>query len=58
MTPELIGGLTRAVIASAGGYAAAKGWLSAADVDWIAGGAVALSVSGWSWWAKRPAKSA
>lgn len=54
LTSDQMGGIVRAVVASAGGYAAAKGWIGAGDVEWLAGGAAAAFVAAWSWWSKRP----
>jgi hypothetical protein len=56
MSAEQIGGLLRALLATGGTYAIAKGYVTPENWEWISAGALGLVVSGWSWWAKKPAK--
>lgn len=48
ITPEIIGGIVRAVLASAGGFAIAKGWITPENWEPIAGGVLATVISLWS----------
>jgi len=48
MTGEQIGGIVRTVLAAAGGYLAAKGYLDAATWQTIAGAVATVIVAVWS----------
>jgi hypothetical protein len=54
LTSEQFAGIFRAVLASAGGYAVAKGYVTPENWEWIAGGALTVVVGAWSWWSKKP----
>lgn len=56
LTTDQIGGIVRAVVAAASGYAVTKGWTDANTAAWIGGGAVLLATGVWSWWTNRPQK--
>ncbi len=57
-TTDQLGGIIRAVFASAAGFAVGKGWLGAGDAEWVVGGATTAIVGVWSWWTNRPEKIA
>jgi hypothetical protein len=53
MNQEQLYGILRAILASSVGYAAAKGWISPADSEWLVGGVATALVGAWSWWSKK-----
>lgn len=53
MNGEQLGGIARAVIASAGGVLAARGWLDAATWQVIAGAVATVIVAVWSYKSKQ-----
>ena len=56
MTPDQIGGLVRAILATAGGVAVSKGWVDNSTATAIAGGLVTIVTAAWSYWTNRPGK--
>lgn len=48
-TSDQITGALRTILAGAGGYAVAKGWIDAGTATSIAGALAILIVGGWSW---------
>lgn len=52
MTSEMIGGIVRAILASLGGYAVAKGVIDAGMWTAVSGALVTLFTAGWSLWSK------
>lgn len=57
MTGEQIGGIVRALVAAAGGYAIGQGWADAHMVASIGGAAATIAVAIWSFRSKRPAEA-
>jgi hypothetical protein len=55
MTGDQIGGIVRALVAAAGGYAIGQGWADAQLVAAVGGAAATLSMAVWSFRSKRPA---
>ena len=55
MSGDQIGGIVRAIVAAAGGYAIGQGWADAQLVAAIGGAAATLSMAVWSFRSKRPA---
>lgn len=55
MTPEIIGGIARSVLAALGGILIGKGAIDAETWATVSGAVVTLAVTGWSVWAKRAA---
>ncbi len=53
MTPDIIGGIVRAVLAAAGGYLVGKGTIDAETWATVSGAFMTLAVTGWSIWAKK-----
>jgi hypothetical protein len=53
MTPEMIGGVLRAVLAAVGGYFVAQGIGDTSSWDLIGGAVVTIGTAGWSMWAKK-----
>lgn len=49
-----IGGIVRAVLATAGGWAVAQGWLSTGTEQTIATVVVAAVIAGWSAYTNKP----
>lgn len=56
MTPEVIGGIIRAILAAAAGGLIAKGVIDEATLTAIAGGLATIVVAGWSIFQKTKAK--
>lgn len=54
MNSDQIGGIVRTVLAAAGGYVIAKGWLDAATFTAISGAVVTIAVALWSWRTNKP----
>ena len=54
MTGDQIGGIVRAIVAAAGGYAIGQGWADAQLVAAVGGAAATLSMAVWSFRSKRP----
>jgi hypothetical protein len=52
MTPEIFGGIVRAVLAAAGGYFIAKGSIDAGMWATISGAVLTLVTAAWSIWSK------
>ena len=55
MTPEIIGGIVRAILSAVGGFVLAKGYVDAESWMAISGAVVTLAVAVWSVVAKKPA---
>lgn len=55
MTPEIIGGLVRAILSALGGILVTKGWLDNGTLETIIGGTVTVIVAIWSILAKKKA---
>ena len=55
MTGEQIGGIVRAIVAAAGGYAIGQGWADAQLVAALGGAAATVAMAVWSFRSKRPA---
>lgn len=53
MTGEQIGGIVRALIAAAGGYAIGQGWADAELVAAVGGAAATVAVAVWSYLSKK-----
>lgn len=53
MTGEQIGGIVRAIIAAAGGYAIGQGWADAELVATVAGAAATVAAAVWSFLSKK-----
>ena len=53
LTPEMIGGIVRAILASIGGSLVAAGYLDQATLQAGIGAIVTLITIGWSIWAKK-----
>jgi hypothetical protein len=58
LTADQLGGLVRAILATGGTWIIAKGYVTAADWEWLSGGVLTVAVGAWSWYAKKPAKAA
>lgn len=60
MTPtsDQIGGVARAILATAGGYAVAKGWITPDAWGTVSAIVLASAIGGWSAWTNRPVKMA
>ncbi len=56
MTGEQIGGIVRAIVAAAGGYAIGQGWADAQLVAAVGGAAATIAVAVWSYRSKKPAQ--
>ena len=54
MTAEQAKGILRALIAAAGGWLVAKGFISSETWDWLLGGLVTTVPIVWSWYKNRP----
>lgn len=54
MNAEQIWGIVRTILAAAGGYVVAKGWIDNATLQAVLGALGTLFVAGWSVWSKRP----
>mgnify|MGYP000092956581 CR=1 FL=1 len=56
MTGEQIWGLIRTVLAAAGGWVVAKGYITSELLTAILGGVGTIFIGVWSWWSnKKPA---
>ena len=55
MTQDQITGIIRAVLAAAGGFVLARGWVNAENWAWIVGGITTVGPVIWSWFSNRPA---
>ncbi len=55
MSSDQITGIIRAILAAAGGFVLAKGWVNAETWAWITGGALTIGPAIWSLWTNRPA---
>lgn len=55
MTPEIIGGIIRALLAAFGGSLIANGLVTEADITAISGGIVTFVTIGWSIYNKKKA---
>lgn len=55
MTPEIIGGIIRALLAAFGGTLIANGLVTEADITAISGGIVTFVTIGWSIYSKKKA---
>ena len=55
MTGDQIGGIVRAIVAAAGGYAIGQGWADAQLVAALGGAAATVAMAVWSFRSKRPA---
>ena len=54
MNGDQIGGLVRALLAGAGGFAVSKGWVDDSTAS-IVGGSLATAIAAaWSYWTNRP----
>lgn len=53
MTGEQIGGIVRALIAAAGGYAIGQGWADAELVATVGGAAATIAAAVWSFASKK-----
>ena len=58
ISPDQLGGLARAVLATLAGVAVGKGWIASGDAEWLVSGAVAGLIGAWSWWTNRPERLA
>ena len=56
MSGDQIGGIVRALLAAAGGWAIGKGYIDSATATTISGAIVTIVVAGWSYYTNRPAK--
>lgn len=56
ISPEQLAGVLRAVLASGGAWAIAKGYVTPDNWEWLSAGALTFMVASWSWYAKRPKK--
>ena len=54
MNGEQVGGILRTLLAAAGGYIAAKGWLDAATYTAVSGAVVTIFVALWSYKTNAP----
>jgi hypothetical protein len=55
MTSDQITGILRAILAAAGGFILAKGWVNAETWAWLTGGILTIVPTLWSLWTNRPA---
>lgn len=53
MSSEQFAGVLRAVLAAAGGYVVARGFVDNATMLTVVGALVTLATAGWSVWAKK-----
>lgn len=53
MTGEQIGGIVRALVAAAGGYAIGQGWADAELVATLGGAAATIAAAVWSFMSKK-----
>ena len=53
MTPEMIGGIVRALLASLGGWLVSAGYIDQSTLQAGIGAVVTLVTIGWSIWAKK-----
>lgn len=53
-TSDQIGGLVRALLAAAGGFAIGKGYVNADTWTWLAGGVATAIPAVWSWYTNKP----
>lgn len=53
MTPEMVGGIARAILASVGGSLVAAGYVDQSTLQAGIGAVVTLITIGWSVWSKR-----
>lgn len=58
MTSDQIGGIVRAIVTAAVGYAAGKGLIGADQVAGIVTAVVTIAVAIWSWHTNKPEKLA
>lgn len=58
MTKDQIGGIARALLTAASGYAVGQGLLDADTAVTVVGALVTLIVTAWSVWTNRPSKIA
>lgn len=58
LTSDQIGGIVRALLATGGTWAIAKGYVTAENWEWVSGGVLTVAIGAWSWWAKKPTKAA
>lgn len=54
MTAEQIWGIVRTILAAAGGWVVAKGYIDNATLQAVLGALGTLFVAGWSVWSKKP----
>lgn len=57
MTGDQVGGILRAILAAAGGWAVGKGYIDNATATAIAGGVVTIGVAVWSYVTNKPGKT-
>ena len=55
MTPEIVGGIVRAILSAVGGIVLAKGYVDSETWMTISGAIVTLAVTVWSVYSKKPA---
>lgn len=53
MTAEQVWGIARTILAAAGGWFVAKGYLDNETLAAVLGGAGTIFVAGWSFWSKK-----
>lgn len=53
MTAEQIWGIVRTILAAAGGYIVAKGWVDNATIQSVIGALGTIFIAVWSVWAKK-----
>lgn len=53
MTGEQVWGIVRTILAAAGGYIVANGWVDNATLQSVIGALGTIFVAGWSVWSKR-----
>jgi hypothetical protein len=53
MTAEQIWGIVRTILAAAGGYIVAKGWVDNATLQSVIGALGTIFIAVWSVWAKK-----
>lgn len=53
MTGEQIWGIVRTILAAAGGYIVAKGWVDNATIQSVIGALGTIFIAVWSVWAKK-----
>lgn len=58
LTGDQVGGIVRALLAAAGGWAVSKGLVDSSTATTVAGVGAAAIAGAWSWWTNSPTSMA